>query len=68
MWIPRLFVTVAVTAWLLTFLGMARRMLYAVLLGLQQQRPHMPHLQHPGGQAVVGAWQTGVITPGGVKQ
>ncbi len=60
MWIPRLFVTAAATVWLLTFLGLARRMLYAVLLGLQ--RPHIPHFEHPGGHTAVGAWKTGGIT------
>jgi tellurite resistance protein TehA-like permease len=66
MWIPRLFVTVAVTAWLLTFLGMARRMLYAVLLGLQ--RPHIPHLERPSSRTAVGAWQARGIASGGVTQ
>ncbi len=62
LWIARAFVIAAVTVWLLTFLGLARRMLYAVLLGLR--RPHVPlHLEHPGGQTVVGDWKTEGITP-----
>ncbi len=60
MWITRLFVAAAATAWLLTFLGLARRMLYAVLLGLR--RPHIPHLEQPGGQTAVGPGKTGGIT------
>jgi tellurite resistance protein TehA-like permease len=35
-WIARFFVVTAVIVWLLTFLGLARRMLYALLLGLRQ--------------------------------
>ncbi len=40
MWIPKLFVIAAAAVWLLTFLGLAKQMLYAVLLGLR--RPHIP--------------------------
>ena len=43
LWIAGVFVVAAAAVWLLTFLGLARRMLYAVMLGLW--RPHVPHLE-----------------------
>lgn len=61
LWIARVFVVAAVAVWLLTFLGLARRMLYAVLLGLRQ--PHVSQQLHlPDGQTFVGDWKTGGIT------
>lgn len=60
LWIARAFVIAAATVWLLTFLGLARRMLHAVLLGLR--RPHVPHIEQAGDQIIVGAWNTGGIT------
>lgn len=62
LWIARVFVVAAVSVWLLTFLGLARRMLYAVLLGLRRPRESQ-HLEQPDGQAVVGNWKTGGIAP-----
>lgn len=53
LWIARVFVIAAVAVWLLTFLGLARRMLYALLLGLR--RPHVPrHLEQFSGQTAAG--------------
>ncbi len=49
----------AAAVWLLTFLGLARQMVYAVLLWLR--RPHILHLEQPGGQTAVGA-KTGGVT------
>lgn len=61
LWIARVFVIAAVSVWLLTFLGMARRMLYAVLLGLR--RPQLrQHFEEPDGRVVVGNCRTGGIT------
>lgn len=59
LWIARVFVIAATAVWLLTFLGLARRMLYAVLLGLR--RPPAMQLERPGGQGAVGTWTTGGI-------
>lgn len=44
LWIARIFVIAAVTVWLLTFFGLAQRVLYTVLLGFR--RPHT-HLEQP---------------------
>ncbi|MEW6278302.1 MAG: tellurite resistance/C4-dicarboxylate transporter family protein [Candidatus Eremiobacterota bacterium] len=38
LWVARLFVVAATVVWLLTFLGLGRRMVYAVLLGLRSER------------------------------
>lgn len=60
LWVARVFVIAATAVWLLTFLGLARRMLYAALLGLRRPpaRLHEPR----GDQAAVRAWTTGGIT------
>ena len=60
LWIARAFVIAATVVWLLTFLGMVKQMVYAVLLGIRGTRG-MP-LERPGGQEAVGAWTTGGIT------
>ncbi len=61
LWIARVFVIAAAAVWLLTFLGLARRMLYAVLLGLR--RPHVPQHLKQSRQTTVGNWKTEGITP-----
>jgi tellurite resistance protein TehA-like permease len=53
--IARPFVIAAVAVWLLTFLGLTKQILYAVLLGLR--RPHISHVEQPGGQTAVGEWK-----------
>ncbi len=60
LWLARLFVIAAVAAWLLTFLGLARRVLYAVLLGLRRPDDRH-HLEDAGGHNTADAWQTGGI-------
>jgi len=57
--IARVFVVAGTIVWFLAFLGLARRMLYAVLLGLR--RPHVPALQQTGAQTTAGLWKTGGI-------
>jgi len=59
MWIARIFIVTAVSVWLLTFLGLARQLLYAALLWLRQTQ--VPHLEQPVGQRVVGIAKTGGI-------
>ncbi len=41
LWIARMFVIAAIAAWLLTFLGLARRVLYAVLLRFHRPYAHL---------------------------
>lgn len=60
LWIARAFVIVAATVWFLTFLGLCRRMLYAVLLARRGQR--IPTLESAGVPTTAGAWKTGGIT------
>jgi len=59
LWIARVFVVAAAAVWLLTFLGLARRMLYAVLLGLR--RPGALHLRQAGGQTSVATSKIGGV-------
>jgi len=60
LWVARAFVIAAAAVWLLTFLGLGRRMLYAVLLGLRRER--FPNLERAGGETAAGCLNTEGIT------
>ncbi|MGB5036046.1 MAG: tellurite resistance/C4-dicarboxylate transporter family protein [Blastocatellia bacterium] len=56
-WIAQASVVAAAAVWLLTFLGLARRVLYVVLLAFK--RPRARSLDIQAEQAVIGAYQPG---------
>ncbi|MCK6527444.1 tellurite resistance/C4-dicarboxylate transporter family protein [Myxococcota bacterium] len=62
LWIARAFVIAAAAAWLLTFLGLGRRMLYAVVLWARR-RPARRHAEWSGNTATMVSPETGGVPP-----
>ncbi|KAA0232302.1 MAG: C4-dicarboxylate ABC transporter [Actinobacteria bacterium] len=68
LWVARVFVVAAVAAWLLTFLGLAQRMLYAVLLTFRRPQTTLEPLPHAALEPVSDPTTVGVSATGGSQQ